>query len=381
AACGGVAGEAVRAAAVLTGRRALPTRMVDDALRLLVEAAAFDNPDLSTPVVRRLIAAVAAGNPVAAALAWRGLIRELGLTRSMSVLAPVSMELLAWNALTDVNPGNDDAAWATLAGGSQHQDPVVGLPVAWLGRLNRGAGRAYPVEPDRILRRVLDRADAGDIVSYIDDIAAIGNHGLVLVRRIECADGQTRHALLMPGTSFARLSNPTPQDCVGVFDNLFRTDTTYTRSACKALEAAGVPPGSEVMLVGHSLGGITALNIAADPHTAATYRITHVVAIGSPIDNKRAADPTTAVLSLANEFDVFPSLDGRGPACPVPVPDSWTELTWRDDTCDFPLCHAPQTYASSLRHLVPEMRTAANRLISPYAGVIVANQPYAVRDR
>ncbi|MFD0633698.1 hypothetical protein ACFQ9X_21165 [Catenulispora yoronensis] len=63
------------------------------------------------------------------------------------------------------------------------------------------------------------------------------------------------------------------------------------------------------------------------------------------------------------------------------MPDSWTELTWRDDTCDFPLCHAPQTYASSLRHLVPEMRTAANRLISPYAGVIVANQPYAVRDR
>ena len=63
------------------------------------------------------------------------------------------------------------------------------------------------------------------------------------------------------------------------------------------------------MIVGHSLGGITAMNLACELDFVSTYRLTHVIAVGSPIDNKRPVDPMTQIVSLVNEHDVIPGLD------------------------------------------------------------------------
>ncbi|MFI7382564.1 hypothetical protein [Streptomyces sp. NPDC049813] len=380
AANGGLLGETVRSLGAVARRRPACVAMAVDAFALRIEAAAREHPNLAAPLAKRLTDAVVAGRRLAAVRAARELVDLLGVTRTLTTISPVIMELLALAGLLDENPTNDGFAWVTLAGGVPTSDPLFGLPAGLIRHLNPGAGRAERTESDAMLARVLDRS-ANDIVRYIDDISALGNHGLALLRRVVCADGATRHVVLLPGTSFGRLSNSTPQDLVGAFDALLRTDTTYSRSAKQMLVRAGVPEGSELMIVGHSLGGITAMNLASDLDFVSTYRLTHVVTVGSPIDTKRPADLTTQVISLVNQHDVIPGLDGRGPASADAVPDSWLELSWLDETYDYPLSHAPQAYADTLRSGEVPHRARVNELISRYDGEIVANQPYLLRDK
>lgn len=377
---GGVVGELARITGNVTRRRPAAVAMAVDAFALRIEAATVTHPNLDSPHARRLTGALVAGDRLEAVRALHALVERLGVTRALTTVSPVIMELLALTGLLDENPVNDEFSWVTLAGGVPTTDPFLGLPSSLLKYLNPGPGRAERAEPDPILAKVLG-GSRNDIVSYINDIGALGNHGLVLLRRIACADGAQRHVLLLPGTSFALLSNSTPQDLVGAFDGCLRTDTTYTRAAKKLLHRAGVPAGSELMLVGHSLGGLTAMNLAADADVASEYRITHVVTLGSPIDNKRPADHTTRVVSLVNKHDVIPMLDGRGPASPHDVPDGWVELSWLDESYDYPLSHAPQAYSDSLRGELAHHRDRVNGLIRRYDGEITGNQPYMLRDK
>lgn len=377
---GGLAGELARMAGNLTYRRPAAVAMAVDAFALRIRAIAAEHPNLDSPLARRLTDAMAAGNRLEALRAMYALIEHSGLTRALTTVSPVIMELLALLGLLDENPVNDDFSWVTLAGGVPATDPLFGLPSTLLKYLNPGPGRAERTDADSILAKVL-AASRNDIVSYVNDIGALGNHGLVLLRRVACADGEVRHVLLLPGTSFALLSNSTPQDLVGAFDGLLRTDTTYTRAARKLLLRAGVPTGSQLMIVGHSLGGLTAMNLAADVEVCARYRITHVVTLGSPIDGKRPADHTTRVISLVNNHDVIPMLDGRGPASPNELPDNWVELDWLDESYDYPLSHAPQAYSDTLRGAMAHHRERVNELIGTYDGEIVGNQPYMLRDK
>ncbi|WP_411104103.1 lipase family protein [Streptomyces sp. cmx-4-9] len=377
---GGFAGELARMAGNMTYRRPAAVAMAVDAFALRIEAAAVEHPNLTSPLARRLTDAMVDGNRWEALRALHALVERLGVTRALTTVSPVIMELLALLGLLDENPVNDSFSWVTLAGGVPDTDPFFGLPSSVLRHLNPGPGRAERVEPDSILAKVL-RSSCNDIVSYINDIGTLGNHGLVLLRRVRGADGLDRYVLLLPGTSFGLPSNSTPQDLIGAFDGCLRSDTTYTRAARQLLRRAGVPAGSELMFVGHSLGGLTAMNLAMDVDLASTYRITHVVTLGSPIDNKRPADHTTQVISLVNKHDVIPMLDGRGPASPHDVPADWVELTWLDESYDYPLSHAPQAYSDTLRGEMAHHRDRVNALIAAYDGEVVGNQPYMLRDK
>lgn len=376
----GLVGELARMAGSVTYRRPAKVAMAVDAFAMRIKAAAVEHANLDSPPAKRLTDAVVAGNRLEALRAMYALTERLGVTRALTTVSPVIMELLALLGLLDENPVNDSFSWVTLAGGVPTTDPFLGLPSSLLKYLNPGPGRAEQTEPDPILAKVL-ATSRNDIVSYVNDIGALGNHGLVLLRRIECADGAVRYVLLLPGTGFGLLSNSTPQDLVGAFDGLLRTDTTYTRAAKQLLRRAGVPAGADVMFVGHGLGGLTAMNLAADLDVASAYRVTHVVTLGSPIDGKRPADHTTQVISMVNNHDVIPMLDGRGPASPNDVPGSWVEITWLDESYDYPLSHAPQAYSDTLRRELTHYREQVNKLITAYDGEVVGNQPYMLRDK
>ncbi|WP_338702641.1 hypothetical protein V2W30_35175 [Streptomyces sp. Q6] len=380
AANGGLVGETFRSLGAMARRRPACVAMAVDAFALRIEAAAREHPNLADPLARRLTAAVIGGRRVEALRTARKLVDLMGVTRTLTTVSPVIMELLALNGLLDENPTNDSFAWVTLGGGVPTTEPFFGLPAGLIRHFNPGPGRAERVAPDAMLAQVLTRS-ANDIVSYLDDISALGNHGLALLRRVACADGATRHVLLLPGTSFGRVSNSTPQDLVGAFDGVLRTDTTYTRAVKNLLTRAGVPAGSELLVVGHSLGGITAMNLACDLDVVTTYRLTHVVTVGSPIDNKRPVDPSVQIVSLVNKHDVIPGLDGRGPAAARDVPDGWLELTWLDERYDYPLSHAPQAYAGTLSGDTLPHRGRVNDLLAAYEGEIVSNQPYQLLDK
>ena len=56
-----------------------------------------------------------------------------------------------------------------------------------------------------------------------------------------------------------------PQDLPGAAAAMVAGATAYTRCVAEALDAAGVARGSEVVLVGHSEGGLVAMDLAGDP--------------------------------------------------------------------------------------------------------------------
>ena len=74
--------------------------------------------------------------------------------------------------------------------------------------------------------------------------------------------------------------------------------------------------GEEVALYGHSQGGITVSNIAADPAIQDRYNITTLLTAGSPTAGADIPDDVHA-LHLENTGDASPGLT---PPPPPPVP-------------------------------------------------------------
>lgn len=73
-----------------------------------------------------------------------------------------------------------------------------------------------------------------------------------------------------------------------------------------AMEAAGIPPGANVMMVGHSQGGIVNSRLAADPTfnstsgEPGTYNVTHAFSVGSPVQTVLPANSGTEVVNVTH---------------------------------------------------------------------------------
>ena len=96
------------------------------------------------------------------------------------------------------------------------------------------------------------------------------------------------------------------------------SDNRYATMVWDGLRSAGVPIGAELMIVGHSFGADTALDLAADPmfNGAAGFAVTHVVAAGyHSVPQLAHVDQRTEVLVLQNYRDsaVIAEAVGRGP--------------------------------------------------------------------
>lgn len=73
-----------------------------------------------------------------------------------------------------------------------------------------------------------------------------------------------------------------------------------------AMDAAGIPPGANVMLVGHSQGGIVGSHLASDPSfnsasgADGTYNVTHAFSVGSPVQTVLPAQGGTEVVNVTH---------------------------------------------------------------------------------
>lgn len=95
-----------------------------------------------------------------------------------------------------------------------------------------------------------------------------------------------------------------------------KNDNKYAVMVEEALDSRGVPRGAELMIVGHSFGSDTALDLAADPvFNGKRYDVTHVLAAGYYNQEQlEHVQPGTDVLALQNEKDLpvmFESLRDR----------------------------------------------------------------------
>ncbi|MEO5652619.1 MAG: hypothetical protein ABIN79_00105 [Marmoricola sp.] len=125
-------------------------------------------------------------------------------------------------------------------------------------------------------------------------------------------DGEpvTRYIVDIPGTKSWALPGQQDGTAPDLGSNLRLMggqDTVYARGIEQAMDAAGVPKGAHVMLVGHSQGGMTASALAQD--AGFDYNVDYVVTAGAPIAGADYGGGTTA-LSLENQGDLVPRLDG-----------------------------------------------------------------------
>ena len=112
-------------------------------------------------------------------------------------------------------------------------------------------------------------------------------------------------------------------------DATLLADGVQQALALAQAESAGSPgtrsvggDDAAVMLVGHSLGGITAAALASSPKFTLEHRVTHVVTMGAPVA-RMPVPRDTQVMSLEHTRDPVPRLEGQ----PNPDRVNWVTVT------------------------------------------------------
>ncbi len=178
------------------------------------------------------------------------------------------------------------------------------------------SARPVPTLPPAGVRDLLRRV-AG---CYPDAGAAAGT---VRVEGVRGADGRRAWVVEIPGTQeWSPVPGGNPADLTADVSALGRATTAAAVTVVRALELAGVRQGEPVLLAGHSLGGMLAAALAADGAFTRRFRVTHVVAAGSPLAGF-SIRPGVAVLAVEHDDDLVPALDG------APNPDRADWVTAR----------------------------------------------------
>jgi hypothetical protein len=143
----------------------------------------------------------------------------------------------------------------------------------------------------------------------------------IRVDRVRSARG-TAAIVYVPGTQSWGLGHGSnPMDVTSNVDGMAGLPSAAQEGVVQALRAAGVHREEPVLLVGYSQGGLTSLNLVADPVFTAEFSPVAVVTAGSPVAGLAAPDGV-AVLSLEHEEDLVTVLDGA----PNPDRPEWTTV-------------------------------------------------------
>jgi hypothetical protein len=262
-------------------------------------------------------------------------------------------------------------------------DPLFGMPLAPLvpdGERTGGSVSISPYTPAWAGRPAQSISSMLDRVGDLEDQSAAS----VAVQRVAGADGVTRYVVVLSGMRSV-VDTPDPEDLLGSGAALVRTTTTYTTCVREAVDAALVPVGAQVLLVGHSEGGIVAMDLAGDPaFNGDRVRVTQVVAAGSPVSSKPVARGSdTRVLSIENVNDIVTHLDA---ADPPTSRQSLDRLTYRfaDDEHDIVASHSVSLYArqaASLADSPNPLMAAVQADLRPFMSGTATTTVFTLHDR
>ena len=135
-----------------------------------------------------------------------------------------------------------------------------------------------------------------------------GLHGAIQIQQVG-----DNYIVYIPGTDDM---SPMPQadeharDLETNYQLIGGMDSAYGRGIQHAMLDAGLE-GKDVMLVGHSQGGMVSTSLAADPDFTRHFNVQHVVTAGSPTAQVPDLPGSTSALHLENRGDAVPLLDGE----------------------------------------------------------------------
>ena len=221
-----------------------------------------------------------------------------------------------------------------------------------------------------------------DLIGLIDQAGASQEVARISVSQVTATDGHVSWVVAVPGTRSLSLgAGADPMDMSTNLRAVGGDTTAVGLAVVAALDQAGVKANQEVLLVGHSQGGLVVASLAANLDFTSAYNVTGVVTAGSPI----ACIPVrlhVKVLSLEHTQDVIPALDGAA------NPDTINQVTVTRDLSkstdpkaakqakDLAAAHSTETYAAtaamvdaSSRLSIQTWREAARPMLDPAAKV------------
>ena len=165
------------------------------------------------------------------------------------------------------------------------------------------AGPPQPVDPDDVTYpHGLD-----DLTRSVTDAYTAGD-GNVRITTIDSPEGP-RVIVSVPGTEpWTPGTGDIPNDLAGNLVTAAGGTSTMTEAVALAMQNADIPPDAEVLLVGHSQGGMTVADLASNSDFVSEYNVTNAITFGSPIDSDHM-DPNVNVLEMQHQGDLVPLLD------------------------------------------------------------------------
>ena len=176
----------------------------------------------------------------------------------------------------------------------------------------------------------------------------LSNSGLPMVRIEQYQAGEHRKFIVyVPGTQNLSLSSSSnPFDMRSNLQLVAGGRSNAARATELAIGRAGVGPNDRVMLVGHSQGGLIALDLAKRSIAGQVpFRVEQVITFGTPAGSNRAGDLPN-VLSIENRADLVPKLELRE----NPSEQNWLTLEGNVDT-DLVSAHRMESYEQIVAEL------------------------------
>ncbi|CAM3487829.1 PGAP1-like alpha/beta domain-containing protein [Nocardioides zeicaulis] len=171
-----------------------------------------------------------------------------------------------------------------------------------LSDLPPGVGAESEVPGD--LRTLIQQLDRTNQIDARDPNA----QGAIQIQQVG-----DKYIVYIPGTDDM---SPIPQDGEHARDMetnyqlIGGLDSAYGNGIKQAMLDAGLE-GKDVMLVGHSQGGMVSTSLAADPSFTQHFNVEHVVTAGSPTAQVPHLPDGTHAIHFENRGDAVPLLDGE----------------------------------------------------------------------
>jgi hypothetical protein len=203
-----------------------------------------------------------------------------------------------------LNPGDGPIDQATTNDAARLLALLLGNDTDYQVRpIDVVSGGANAEVPDS-LSALMTQLDATNRIDQDDP----GKHGAIQIQQVG-----DKYIVYIPGTDDM---SPIPQDGDHARDMetnyqlIGGTDSAYGRGIQQAMIDAGLE-GKDVMLVGHSQGGMVSTSLAADPEFTRHFNVEHVVTAGSPTAQVTDLPDSTHAIHFENRGDAVPLLDGE----------------------------------------------------------------------
>lgn len=209
-----------------------------------------------------------------------------------------------------LNPGDGPIDQATTNDAARLLALLVGndtdYSVTDLGDVDGGARATTPGSLEQLMQQLSATNDLDASEADAD------MHGAIQVQQVG-EKPHERYIVYIPGTDDMGpipASSDLARDMETNYQLIGGMDSAYGRGIEQAMVQAGLT-GKDVMLVGHSQGGMVSASLAADPDFTRQFNVQHVVTAGAPTAQVPSLPDSTHAIHLENRGDAVPLLDGE----------------------------------------------------------------------